>query len=160
MHVQTHTGHRKKKKKRSQNGRPPHNPPPSHPNSSDTQSVYMCAHESEGGASGLEKGGNVPIRSLLNTFVSTARRDKHYRQAAARSRRRRHRCSEENGSVVRTFFSSSSREKKKRKRKDGRCISMINSVLIQGPEPAVVDLRRYDGLINAPSYTGGNAHGR
>lgn len=39
----------------------------------------------------MEKGGNAPIRSLLNTFVSATRRDRHYRQAAARSCRR---CSE------------------------------------------------------------------
>lgn len=109
----------------------------------------------------MEKGGNVPIQSLLNTFVSTACRDKHYRQAAARSRRRRHRCSEEKRlSRQNVLLLLVKREKKKRKWKDGRCISMINSVLIRGPEPAVVDLRRYDGLINAASYTGGNAHGR
>ena len=36
-----------------------------------------------GGAGGLEKGGTVPIRSLLNTFVSTTHGDKQDGQAAA-----------------------------------------------------------------------------
>lgn len=31
---------------------------------------------------------------------------------------------------------------------------MTSWVLIQSPEPVAVDLRRYDGLINAPGDTG------
>lgn len=35
------------------------------------------------GLGGLEKGGTVPIRSLLNTFVSTTHKEKQDGQAAA-----------------------------------------------------------------------------
>lgn len=47
--------------------------------------IYVCADETEGGrgkdggeegGGGLEKGGRVPIQSLLNTFVSTTHMDK------------------------------------------------------------------------------------
>lgn len=50
MHVQTHTGG--KKDLTPKNGAPPPllQPPPPHTHtSSDTQSVYMCAHKSGGG---------------------------------------------------------------------------------------------------------------
>lgn len=117
--------------------------------------IHVCSRE---GAGGLEKGGNVPGRSRLNTFVSPTRRHKHYRQAAARSCCKKLPQTVKNSKTVkqlRWFFSSSSSRKKN---KDGRCISTMNSLLIQSPEPVLVDLRAYDGLINALGYTGGNVH--
>lgn len=108
-------------------------PPPPPP--VQTPRVHTCVlmrGRGGGGAGGLEKGGKVPVRCLLNTFVSTTRRDKHHRQAAARSRHRRRGKQKKTKNktplggwnVVHLV-----------KGKDGRCISMINSVLIPNPGP-------------------------
>lgn len=123
--------------------------------SSDTQSVYMCAHER-----GLVVWRKVATCQygayqipLSPQHAGTNITGKLLKEAATDAAS----CWEKNGSVLTMFFSSSSSSSRK-KNKDGRCISMINSVLIQSPEPVVADLRRYDALINAPGYTGGNAH--
>lgn len=82
MHVQTHWAQEKDiTKNGASHPTTTHTlqelPAPLPPTSSDTQSVYMCAHE-RGGLVVWKKGGKVPIRRLLNTFVSTTRRDKPY----------------------------------------------------------------------------------
>lgn len=125
MHI--HTGHRKKiSAPKSFSSTPPsptsphtytHTPHalPSPPVLPDRHPVYVhaCLWE-RGGSGGLEKGGTVPIRRLLNTFVSTTHRDEQHRQVAA-GRHSTGRCYKKYCSVVRMFSSS------QRKRGKGGC---------------------------------------
>lgn len=85
-----HTGHRKRY--RYQGAPHPHPPPPplmhnlhalpSPPVLHDRHPVCICICLVKEGI--LEKGGTMPIWSLLNTFVSTTHGEKQDRQAAAR----------------------------------------------------------------------------
>lgn len=117
----THWPQEEKKKKDLRMEGPPHHhhPPPATPPTVQIPRVYTCVLMG-GGVSGLEKGGNVPIRSLLNTFVSTARRDTHYRQAAARRRRRRRRCSEGKRLSRQNVLLLLVKRGKKKKKENGR----------------------------------------